>query len=35
LISFSCRLVSDQSVIASGSSMQRMNVARLWASAYS
>ena len=29
LISFSCRLVNDQSAIASGSSMQRKNVARL------
>lgn len=29
LISLSCRLVSDQSVISSGSSMQRRKVAKL------
>ena len=33
LISFNCRLVNDQSAMASGKSMQRKKVARLWASA--
>jgi len=33
LIILSCRLISYQSAMASGSSMQRKKVAKLWASA--